>query len=248
MKKQGFRADADIRSPYKLLFFTAFAAPALNNLIFGWGMLWFSFQSMNHPELATASAVCGVIYRVLRSAALGCTIITLGYHAAKGGFRKTILPTVFCAGAAMGATAVSVLIFAIMLACGMTDASSYTPFADRFWPYVGAAALDVAVLFAIEALCALFFSLTPTVKTRRETLHLRSPFMITAYVLFAIYTFFTMSEPISAVKSYDGSGSFFVSCILPFLATAAYGLVMLLSAILFRAVLRRYFGREGTAR
>lgn len=236
--------ERDVRSPAKLLFITAFLIPAANNLIFGWGMLLLAYFSMDHAWMSTPGTVFGVLYQALRAAALGCTFVTLGYYAGKTSFIKALPQVLRALLCAAGAAAVSVGLYALTVAAGWTDASSYTPFSERFFPYVGAAALDLAVLFAIEALFTLFFALSCRLKGRENLCAFKSPLMVTAYVLTGVYTLFTMTGAIKTVLHYDGTGDVFNTCVLPFLTALVYGCVMLFAILFFRGVLRRFFEKD----
>lgn len=224
---------------------TALAVPALNNLFFGWGSVVLTYFSSETEALGAIAFVFGVIYKALRAAALGCTILTLGYYAARTSFRRALRFVILSSLFALVSSLVSLGLFALTIKLRLTDSSGYVPFSDRFLPYVWTAAADLLLLFLILALFTLFFRLIWKARGTGDLLAPSSPFMATAYVLFGAYTLFTMYDALKAVIEYEGGGKVFSSLILPFLSALAYGCVMTLAAFLYRAVLRkRYAGEE----
>ena len=71
-----------LRSPYKLLLFTAFLLPALNTLLLGGGISMLRYSDYSDTTLLL-SEILSVIFNLLRYGLLTCTVMVLGFYAGK---------------------------------------------------------------------------------------------------------------------------------------------------------------------
>ena len=248
MRNLKIQIAADLRAPYKLIFCVALFIPVLNNLTLGWGMLFCDYYSMNAEALLILLRVLTVLYQIVRAAALACTIMTVGFWAGKKGFLPALKPTGAAALSGAAACAVNFGIYALMILWGKTD--SVASFSEQLGGYAPAALFDLLILVLIEVIVTVFFALVASNKGRERMLAPRSPFMVTAYIIFGVYTALMMVDAVSKLIGYinNSAGKDLLSyCVMPFIVYLLCGGAMVLAGTLFRRTLYHYF-YEGRGR
>ena len=237
MKTQRSTREGAKRFPYKLLFFTAFLIPALNGLILGWGMLFCTWMTIDAPAFEAVGKALGVLNRILRLSTLACSFMLLGYHAGKEGVKKIAPPVAVSVLFEAAAQAVCLIPYALMILWGKTD--SVAPFGEQFLPGLYTSLCQLLILLVIEALMCLFFAMVCRTEKRGVSTDVRSPFMVTAYIIFGVYTLIDLLFSLRLIVS----GGFW-DYALPSVYAIAYFCVMALTALLFRKTLARYSGEE----
>ena len=103
-----------LRSPCKLLLFTAFLLPALNTLLLGGGISMLRYSDYSDITLLL-SEILSVIFSLLRYGLLTCTVMVLGFYAGKKGLKSAIRPLLAAWGGGAGVFGVSFLVQTLMI-------------------------------------------------------------------------------------------------------------------------------------
>ena len=242
MRKTDTLTDAPaLRSPYKLILIVALIIPAANALTIGWGMLFCDYYAIYSTLFLSFKNVLQVLYQIVRFAALACVFMTIGFIAGKRGFVKALAPAGVSSLCSAGAAAVGLGVDALMICWGLTDRSEFLPFGDRFLPHLMLASVDLLILTLVEVVVVVFFSLVASARGRKRMLDARSPFVITAYVIFAAYTVISIVATVRNFKTYTQETNVFVEYVLPILLNLFYGGVMVVAGNFFRQILYIYF-------
>lgn len=234
-----------LRSPCKLLLFTAFLLPALNTLLLGGGISMLRYSDYSDITLLL-SEILSVIFSLLRYGLLTCTVMVLGFYAGKKGLKSAIRPLLGAWGGGAGVFGVSFLVQTLMIFFGYTD--SVQSYKDQILPYVKMLPFELLLLLLVELAATVGIFLVCRIKGNRGMLSTRSPYKAAVLVFILCYFLALEASQIPVILAGSASGSFLVNYILPFVYPVLYGAGMVASAVYFEGILRKYFygQKEGT--
>lgn len=233
-----------LRSPYKLLLFTAFVLPALNTLILGGGMTLCAYYGLFSDAVRLIYEILSVVYGAVRYTLVIFNVMLLGFVAMKNKFEKAFLP-LFTAVLYGAATAiVSIAVYVLSLLLGLTDSTLKNGLWAELKPYLPTLLWDLLILLGIYFVSTLVFAAVGAVKGRKQLLSGFSPFFITTLCIIGVYTAVLLANQVFVVMANEESGRIFVRFVLPFLYQLIYGGAMVAGAYLFIPVLRKYFYKK----
>ncbi len=231
-----------LRSPYKLLLFTAFLLPAINTLLVGSGISMLRYSDYLNTTLLL-SEILSVIFNLLRYGLLTCTVMVLGFYAGKKGVRSAVRPLLASWGGGAGVLGISFLVQTLMIFWGYTD--SVQSYENQILPYVKILPFELLLLLLVEFVAMMGIYIVCRIKGNRKMLSAHSPYKISVLVFVLCYFLALEASQIPVILSANESESFLVNYILPFVYPVLYGAGMVASAVFFEGVLRKYFyGQE----
>lgn len=249
MNKLLKKEESALRTPYKMLLFTALIFPCLNILIVGSAMLVTHYFGAFYSYTAAGTALTllyellSSLFHILNYCLMTCTILTLGSVVFKKTAKSALLPALFAFLAGFAEILCSTVSLSVTVSAGVSDSTAALP--SQLFPLILGgltSLLPRAPLYGAVVLAYL------VAKRRSADLRVicyeKTPFALTSLLIVALYTLSLFIDPITVALAPGEDVSLFSGYILPFLYPLIYGGFMGLTVLFFPTYLVRYYKRK----
>lgn len=243
------RASAPaLRTPYKMLLFTAFLLPCLNVLAVGSAMLITNYFGAFYSYTA-GGTVLTLLYEILSSlfnvvghCLMICSLMTLASYLFKKNAKDCILPALFAFCGGFAEIVCSTLTLTATVSLGISDSTAALP--SQLIPLIIGSLASLLLRAPFFLLTILLFLIVKKKSADLRTVcYERTPFALSSLTVAGIYTLYLFIDPITVVLSPAEGGNLFSNYVLPFLYPLIYGGFMVLTVLLFPRYLTRYYKR-----